>query len=204
MKKLLFTSLFALLASVTFSQTLIPKAGATFSKLGGSDVEDQKFNVGFTLGLGFNLPVGAGPLSIQPELNFIQKGSKSEFGDITSKLKLSYIEVPVLVKATFGTATKFYFNAGPSLGIGMGGKFKQTQGSNSAEADVKFGDGDDDEVMYVEKKTDFGLQFGGGVLIADKIMIDIRYGLGLSTLESDVTIKNNSLQFTVGVPLNLK
>lgn len=204
MKKLIFTSVFALLASLSFSQTLIPKAGLAMAKLGGSDVEDQKFNLGFTLGMGFNLPLGSGPLSIQPELNFIQKGSKANIDIYSSKLKLNYLEVPVLVKATFGETTKFYFNAGPSIALGLGGKLKATEGSITEEVDVKFGDGEDEEALYVEKKTDFGLQFGGGVVIAEKIMIDIRYGAGLSSLFEDEKVKNNVLQFTVGVPLNLK
>jgi hypothetical protein len=178
------------------------------AKLGGSDVEDQKFNLGFTLGMGFNLPVGSGPISIQPELNFIQKGSKTNldiFGTTySSKLKLNYLEVPVLVKATFGSTTKFYFNAGPSIALGLGGKMKVTEGSTSEEADVKFGEGEDEETLYVEKKTDFGLQFGGGVIIAEKVMIDLRFGAGLSSLFEDETVKNNVLQFTVGIPLNLK
>ena len=208
MRKLIFTSLLALAGSLTFAQSLIPKAGATFSKLGGSDVEDQKFNIGFTLGMGFNLPLGSGPMSIQPELNFIQKGSKASLEifntTYSSTLKLNYLEVPVLVKATFGAGTKFYFNAGPSIAIGMGGKLKTTYNSTTEKADVKFGEGDDEDVVYVEKKTDFGLQFGGGVIIAEKVMIDLRYGAGLSTLFEDESVKNNVLQFTVGIPINLK
>lgn len=204
MKRLFFTGAFVLIATFTFSQTLIPKAGVTLSKFGGSDVEDAKFNLGFTLGLGFNLPVGNGPISVQPELNFAQKGTKGDEDGSTAKLKLNYLEVPVLVKATFGEATKFYVNAGPSIGLGLGGKIKVSEGSFSGEADVKFGDGDDEEVFYIEKKTDFGLQLGGGVIIAEKIMIDLRYGLGLSSLYEDGKVKNNVLQFTVGVPLNLK
>ncbi len=204
MNRLFFTGAFVLIASFTFSQALIPKAGVTLSKFGGEDVEDAKFNLGFTLGLGFNLPVGDGPISVQPELNFVQKGTKAEEDGESAKMTLNYLEVPVLIKATFGEATKFYVNAGPSLGLGLGGKLKASEGPISAEVDVKFGDGDDDEVVYIEKKTDFGLQLGGGVIIAEKVMIDLRYGLGLSSLFEDGKVKNNVLQFTVGIPLNLK
>ena len=77
-------------------------------------------------------------------------------------------------------------------------------GSTTESVDVKFGDGEDEETLYVEKKTDFGLQFGGGVIIAEKVMIDLRYGAGLSTLFEDESVKNNVLQFTVGIPINLK
>lgn len=212
MKKLIFTSLFALSAIVTFSQTIIPKVGATFSKFGGDDVEDAKFNFGFTLGAGVNFPLGSGPISLQPELNFIQKGSKaaeknSEF-ELTQKTKLSYLEIPILVKASFGETTKFHINAGPSIGLGLGGKskgeFKSAFGTESLDSDIKFGDGNDEDYTYIENRTDFGLQFGGGVVIANKVMIDIRYGLGLSSLVDDYKVKNNVLQFALGFPFNLK
>ena len=209
MKKLIFTSALVGLVSFAFSQTIIPKAGATLAKFGGSDVEDAKFNLGFTLGVGFNLPVGTGPVSIQPELNFVQKGAKGEMEveqqELTTKMKLNYLELPVLVKATFGSTTKFFFNAGPSIGLGLGGKIKAEAGGMSASADVKFGEPKEgDDALYIEKRTDFGVQFGGGVIIAEKVMIDVRYGLGLTDLNEDVDMKNNVLQFTVGMPLKLK
>lgn len=204
MKKLFFTGALMLLVACAFSQSIIPKAGVTLSKWGGDDLEDIKFNVGFTVGVGFNFPLGTGPISLQPELNFIQKGWKAEDGDATAKAKLNYLEIPILVKATFGEATKFYLNAGPSIGLGFGGKLKAEEGSLSEEVDVKFGDGDDEDALYIEKRTDVGLQLGGGVIVAEKVMIDLRYGLGLTSLFEDATIKNNVLQFTIGIPLGLK
>lgn len=203
MKKLFFTSAFALFVSLSFSQTIIPKAGITLSKWAGEDVSGADSKLGFTLGLGFNFPVGTGPISIQPELNFAQKGFKASEDNETAKMTTSYLEVPVLIKATFGEATKFYLNAGPSLGIGLGGKLKVKSGSVEESVDVKFGDPKQEDVWYIEKRTDFGLQLGGGVLIAEKVMIDLRYGLGLSTMYEDAKIKNNVFQFTIGVPLSL-
>jgi hypothetical protein len=209
MKKFFFTIVLALMVTIGFSQTIIPKAGISLAKFGGSDVEDAKFNMGFTLGAGFNLPIGNGPISVQPELNYIQKGAKGdlEIEEITvsTKMKLNYIEVPVLVKATFGDATKFFINAGPSIGLGLSGKMKVESGGMSASVDVKFGEPKEgEEALYMEKRMDLGVQFGGGVIIADKVMVDIRYGLGLTDLNEDVSMKNNALQFTIGIPLSLK
>jgi hypothetical protein len=209
MKKILFTVAFASLVSFTFSQSIIPKAGVSLAKLGGSDVEsgEAKFNLGFTFGCGFNVELGDGPFSVQPELNYIQKGFKNDQTingtEVNTKWKISYIELPVLVKASFGEATKFYLNAGPSIAVGLGGKVKVKGNGMSADVDIKFGDSDSEEVVYIEKRMDFGLQFGGGVIIAEKVMIDVRYGLGLSPLFEDVSVTNNTLQFTVGIPLKL-
>ncbi|WP_414693279.1 outer membrane beta-barrel protein [Ohtaekwangia sp.] len=49
---------------------------------------------------------------MQPELNFVQKGYKASEGSATEKLKLNYLELPVLAKVSFGKVTKFYLNAG--------------------------------------------------------------------------------------------
>lgn len=199
MKRLVFTGAFIMIACCAFSQTIIPKAGVTLSKFGGSDIEDAKFNLGFTLGVGFNFPIGEGAFSLQPELNFIQKGAKYEEGDYSEKLKLNYLEIPILAKATFGEVTKFYVNVGPSLGYGLNGKVKVKEGSLEEDFDVNFGD----EVDEIEKRMDVGLQLGAGVIIAEKIMIDLRYGLGLTSLNEESKVKNNVLQFTVGVPLSI-
>ncbi len=201
MKKLIFSCLFVLSAMFTFSQTIIPKLGATLAKPGGEYVKDSKFNSGFTVGVAVNVPIGSGSFSLQPELSFVQKGGKYNETNYSSKTRLDYLELPVLAKATFGEATKFYINVGPSLGLGLDGKVERDymNGFVKEEDDVDFGEGDD-----AFKKTDFGLQFGGGILIADKVMVDIRYGLGLSSLINDYKVTNNVLQFTLGIPLNVK
>jgi opacity protein-like surface antigen len=203
MKKLLFTVSFAMLASFTFSQTIIPKVGATLSNWGGDDIDGTDAKLGLTLGVGFNFPLATGPISLQPELNFAQKGWKASEGDASVKVTINYIEIPVLIKASFGEATKFYLNAGPSLAIGLGGKIKAKDGSMEESVKIKFGDVGEEDAMYIEKKTDIGLQMGAGVLVAEKVMIDVRYGLGLSSLYKDGTVKNNVIHFTVGFPLNL-
>lgn len=220
MKKLFLLGTVVFFAGVSYAQTIIPKAGVTLSKISLEDSDtDLKSSLGFTLGVGFNFPINK-MFSVQPELSFVQKGFKEEAGFSEGALtvkaedtyKINYLELPVLARATFGSNTKFFLNAGPSFGFGLGGKYKYDfsvsyQGqaeSNSGDAKIKFGDNDDEESedIYVDNRIDLGLQFGGGVIIADKVMIDIRYGLGLSDLIDDQKSKNRVLQFTVGIPLS--
>jgi hypothetical protein len=204
MKKFLLVSAMALAAGFSYGQTIIPKVGVTLSKWGGDDVEDAKFKAGFTIGAGLNMPLGDGMFSLQPELNYIQKGSKWEEGDASEKYTVNYLEVPVLAKVTFGEATKFYVNAGPSVAFGLGGKAKWEEGDESGETDIKFGDEDESsDDYYIEKGTDISFQIGAGVIVAEKVMIDVRYGLGLTDLYDDGSVKNNVLQFTVGIPLSI-
>src|SRR5574339_679463 len=83
MKKFIY--LFLLLtASVTVvsAQKLIPRAGVTIASnsFDGAGIDgdyDTKSITGFTVGVGYNFSISP-VFSIQPELNFIQKGSQQE------------------------------------------------------------------------------------------------------------------------------
>ncbi|HEY9046616.1 MAG TPA: outer membrane beta-barrel protein [Ohtaekwangia sp.] len=94
---------------------------------------------------------------------------------------------------------------GPSVAYGLGGKYKYEEGSQKIETKVKFGNGNSsNDDLYLGNKIDFGVQFGGGVLIAGKVMVDVRYGLGLTNITDGSNAKNGGFQFTVGVPISLK
>ncbi|WP_333819535.1 porin family protein [Ohtaekwangia sp.] len=204
MKKLLLVVALIVAVGASYAQSIIPKAGLSLSNIHGSDASGTDSKAGLTLGAGFNLPLGKGAFSIQPELNYIQKGFKASEDGGTAKLNLNYLELPVLVKASFGDVTKFYVNAGPSVAYGLGGKVSYEEGNMKYSSKVKFGDGDDDGIVYFSNQIDFGVQFGGGVLIAGKVMVDVRYGLGLTKFTDDVKAKNGGFQFTVGVPISLQ
>lgn len=218
MKKFLFIIIVASIFSHLVQAqkiSIIPKAGATLSTVVFDDpdvTDDTGLEAGFTAGVGVNMPLGKGLFSIQPELNFIQKGwyysnSTATFSGWVENTTLNYLEIPVLVKASFGkNKTRFYVNAGPSFALGLGGN----QSVNSETIDVKFGKGDsDDDVLYIDNKLDVSLQAGFGVIIGGIIMIDARYGYGLTNIydKSDdienATSKNRVIQFTLGVPINL-
>ncbi len=203
-------------------QTIIPRLGVTISKIGADHTEGMKSKIGFTLGAGFNFELND-MVSLQPELNFIQKGFKYgntetfDGGTLTvdGKETINYLEIPVLVKLTFGDATKFFVNAGPSVGLGLGGKYEGAatfSGGGFTESEtvngkVKFGDApENSDDSYYDNRLDLGFQLGAGVLIAEKVIIDIRYGSGLTNLYDDeggekVKSRNNVFQIAVGIPL---
>jgi hypothetical protein len=227
MKKILTLLVFSITAiSASAQMTIIPKAGLSLSKIASEEDDEMKSKIGLILGLGLNFQVND-MFSVQPELQFVQKGFRIDysysFGGYTEEVKsdiaINYLEIPILVKTTFGSDNfKFFLNAGPSIGFGLGGKakteFSFSDGvddfSGSSNGKVKFGDEPDsnEEDIYFDNRMDFGVQLGGGFLIAKKVMVDIRYGLGLSNLmkkEDGMTAeeaksKNRVIQFTVGVP----
>jgi hypothetical protein len=207
------------------AQSIIPKIGITLAKVSGDQIEDIESKIGLTVGAAYDFKI-TGNFSIQPELNFIQKGFRQDFDEsfgseeysVKSRYTVNYIEIPVMAKVFFGKESmKFFLAAGPSLAIGIGGKFKSEIDFSSSDFNfdetftgkVKFGDSQDsdEETIYLDNRIDLGLQFGGGVLIANKVMIDLRYGYGLSSLidgQDDEKLYNRVLQFTVGVPLSIK
>ena len=189
---------------------------------------------GFALGAGYNYAlgnIGKGSLSVQPELYFIQKGFQADISgevydgeaiyDFTAeqKLKINYFEIPLLAKIEFGSPTaKFAFLAGPSLGFGIGGKVKGTvtydDGYSTTQkdikGDIKFGDApanqeeEENFDYYFDNRMDFGIQLGAGVTLYEKVIIEFRYGLGLTDLSDDADSANRTLQFSVGVPIRIK
>jgi len=187
---------------------------------------------GFTFGVGYNHPIGTvgkGLFSVQPEVAFVQKGfkakTKGEFymGEAIYDMvadqhyKVNYLELPVLAKIEFGSpSARFAFLAGPSIGYGLGGNLKGTitlddgyeTYEDDIDADIIFGDApaeaEETEDVYFDNRLDFGIQVGGGVTFANRVAIEVRYGLGLTNLSDERDSANRVIQFTVGVPLQFK
>lgn len=95
------------------------KAGTNFSNFtGNSNVEGVKANtlVGFHAGVFLGLYLGDN-FSIQPEALFSTQGAKINNGTTKDDYKLTYINVPVLLKFRFNGG--FYLEAGPQIGFNV-------------------------------------------------------------------------------------
>ncbi|BAP29479.1 uncharacterized protein CHSO_0442 [Chryseobacterium sp. StRB126] len=166
---------------------LIPKVGINIANQSIKNVNDEKSKTSFQAGLGVNIQTGIKNFSVQPEVNFISKGTKfkNSFGSET--YNFNYIEVPVLAKYSFGPV---YVNAGPSIGFLMGKneKVKATYGKT--------------------RSIDFGLQMGAGVAIPagpGKVIVDGRYNLGLNNIsdEKGLDVKNRGFAISLGYAIPL-
>jgi hypothetical protein len=198
---------------------------------------------GITFGLGYTSSIDK-TLSFQTELNFIQKGVKSfktgqyptgaELTDFSSEIRyrLNYVELPVLVKVTLGRKVRFFTTAGVSVGMAIGGridtKTKFNGGNYSEDAwryrsPIYFEEDDSSKSasrFMIDKKLDINIQVGAGVIISKLILLDVRYGYGLTSLTggdydldnhlvqsiSDTFAKsqNRVFQVTIGMPLKVK
>ena len=108
---------------------------------------------------------------------------------IESTSKVNYLEIPLNIAYKFSTGelTNFFVQAGPYLGYALSGKEK----SDGETTDIEFGDGG-------MKRIDFGIGVGLGIGLGP-VVPSISYQLGLANLsdDSDVTVKNKVLQFSV-------
>ena len=176
------------------------KGGLNLSNLSG-DIEENSTKLGFHLG-GFAQIKVSDKFSIQPELLYSEQGTSfnnvdADFngsiytGDV--KLKLSYINIPVMFK--FYVDKSFHFEAGPQLGI-----------LTTAKTATKIS-GFDQEVKQDAKdffkSTDFGLNFGVGYDFTNHLFASFRYNLGLSniakTVQGDDSKVNTSVfMFSLG------
>lgn len=202
-------------------QTLIPRAGITLSKIAGDDLANVKNKLGFTLGAAFNIPI-KNNFSFQPELLFTQKGFKQELDtefdgfdvSVDVDLTINYLEIPLLLKVGFDEGpVNIFINAGPAIGIGLGGNFNtkvsfEGFGSESASGKVRFGEDTDeeDDQIYFDNRLELGMQAGLGVMISNKVIIDFRYNHGFTSLmdDEDMEARHRQLIFTVGIPIKLK
>lgn len=132
-------------------------------------------------------------LTIQPEVNYICKGRSSE-NENSEDATLHYLQIPVLAGYEFGLnkSLSAYLNAGPFVAPLLKSEYKGISGSDiNSNADA------------TDKKTDFGLIMGGGILIPVnkvKIMIDLRYDLGLGKLDQQPEdFRTKALSLTTGI-----
>lgn len=144
-----------------------------------------------------------GPISIQPEVLYVQKGAKISFaeGEITGTLKanIDYIEIPLLLKFNLvsGGLTIPSFYAGPYFGFNTKAEFVISAAGYTETQDIK------DDI----KNTEFGVTFGLGLtqkLGVMKLTFDARYDLGISniieeTVEGPSSIKTRTWLFMAGI-----
>jgi Outer membrane protein beta-barrel domain len=141
---------------------------------------------GFVAGLSFNMPI-QDMFSVEVDALFAQKGAKfTEGGDIF-KVKLNYVDFPVLGKINLNGSAP----VGVHLLIGPSFNFKVSE---------KFDPPDEGNLEDQVEKMETTLVIGGGVH-ASKVRLDLRYGVGLSNIAKDSgseKVKNRVFSILVG------
>jgi hypothetical protein len=140
-------------------------------------------------------------ISIRPSLRYVTKGFSLTGNGLTLNEKMSYLEMPLLIKASIPlNHVKPYVVAGPSLGINLSASSEILNGGQVLQSA-------DDGASW--ETIDFGLYFGSGFdfHVADKIDVFTGFGytLGLTNVSKIQGLegKNNGIQITGGVKFGL-
>ena len=203
--KLILVIAFTLMVQLTNAQTLGFKGGINSSSMlftengvGYSPKSLSGFQLGpvidFKLWKDFYMNTGLlfslkGYNLNSPEL----AGSEAVF--LNGKVKLGYFDIPLNLAYKFPLSgkTKFFIQAGPYLGLGMGGTVKIQTTPETPIQDIYSYD-------YLHN-FDFGVGTGAGVEIGP-IVASVNYERGISNLNLHPTtfpgtFSNKSLQFSI-------
>ena len=167
------------------------KGGVNFTNMYTEEVDDNNVLTSFNLGLYANLPV-TGSVSIQPEFNFSRKGSELVYNNVfvsgTSRFKLNYFEIPVLLKMNL--TPNFNIHFGPYIAYLIDGQ--ATNESSNSNFDFEDNLSNDDF-----NKFDYGLSGGIGIDFS-ATHIGLRYNYGLQTVGKEGTFGGTSYTFADG------
>jgi hypothetical protein len=164
---------------------------------------------GFAGGLSLTVPLSH-HISLAPEILFAMKGttdklfllsSNGPVPNVSGTSNINYIEVPVLVRLSFGSgALRPFVTAGPEIAFkvacnftvsgpatNLNGESACSQATLTAESGVK--------------STDLGAMVGAG-LSSGRLSVSVRYDVGLSNWSLDTYgawAKNRAIMAVVGV-----
>jgi hypothetical protein len=159
------------------------KAGLNLYTIHSDNNTDFTAKPGFHAGLIGHIHMTR-QFALQPEIVYSAEGAKYTAEGLQTKIKLGYINVPVMFQYMFDNG--FRLQAGPQVGFLINAK-TQTSGvsvdikDNLNKVDFALGAG----AGYVNPKSGFG--------------IDGRYNLGLSNINDNSSVKSTNRGFQVGV-----
>ncbi len=171
------------------------KFGLSLANWSGASIDEEfTSRTGFAAGVYLGLKISEG-FSLQPEILYVQKGTKIADSDSKVVFRADYLEIPILAKYAFSLSpdVRIFVFAGPAIALKVSGKL-------FVEVD-DFSDSYDLEEL---KSTDIGLAFGGGIEIplgALRLSADLRYTLGLTNIYEGDDIKNGAFLILIGIGL---
>lgn len=226
MKKILLAGAGLLFISITNAQ-FYAQGGfnlANITKTSNGYTESNNLLPSFQAGFLFR-PGLSDEFDIETGLLFTGKGSKAEtyFNGgkdyVKSRFNPYYIEMPVnaVLKFPLSKSTGIFFTGGPYAAIGIGGKATRDTRigplTSNESSSIQFSNDDpftseqDDAAYNKLKRFDFGLNFGGGLML-NHILLRANYGLGLTKINSTESSNNADdknkyrvISFSVAIPL---
>jgi OmpA-OmpF porin, OOP family len=196
---------------VNFSNLIIRNQDGNYSKERG-----YQTRTGGHAGVQFSYPLSE-VWAMEMGIVFGTKGFKviQEFGSNKEffgeeNFYMLYLDFPVMVKyrKEIGQKTSLYVSAGPSYGIGVGGRLKFDIASENEELLIneKMPFGRDEEV-HIIRRHDLGLQIGTGIDF-ERFRFGVFYNQGIINVSSrfrdETTARNRVFGIHVGYHIKLK
>lgn len=116
-------------------------------------------------------------LSFHPELLYAQKGVRTENGASYGQTRLSYLDLPLLLRVH---ADGLFFEAGPQVSLLLAKKYETNQ----------FGSTLTNTSTYGTRKVDVGYVAGVGYRLPSGVEVGVRYNGGLLNLSDSNTSGN--------------
>ncbi|MFL5614114.1 MAG: porin family protein [Gemmatimonadaceae bacterium] len=174
--------------------SLGPFAGLNYTKFGGNDGGDSDSRTDFAIGGQIDYDFVGGAL-FRTGLIYSRRGAETSDAGTTVAIKLSYLEVPILVGYQFPTTSSVrpYFLGGLNAGFKTGCSFEGSNGSSTASIAC-----DDPNIGANMSSTDFALVGGAGLSLPiglSSVRLDVRYAYGLTNVAKDADTKNRGFTF---------
>ncbi|MVM28546.1 outer membrane beta-barrel protein [Spirosoma sp. HMF4905] len=178
------------------------RVGGNSSTIGGVDLSAVGEGVklarvtGFHGGVIFN--IGGPSFSVQPEILFTQYGVRLASGSDYLQLKYNTVEVPVLLKASFGQPNlRFFINAGPVAAYTLSGVVSVQQGGQSDSQKMD---------MTNDGRLSFGASGGAGVSLQagpGAFQVEARYSYLFSSNDDGAKLTPQNAMLSIGylIPL---
>ena len=159
------------------------KAGLNLYNIHNDNSVEYDTKAGFLAGLMGHIHL-AKQFAIQPEILYSAQGAKYTNAGTETKIKLGYINVPVMLQYMFDNG--FRIQAGPQVGFLINAKAE----TNDVDTDIK------DDL----KTVDFALGAGVGYVHPPSGWgVDARYNLGLSNINENSSVKSTNRGFQLSI-----
>lgn len=170
------------------------QGGLNFANIRGADAGETDLSTAWSLGA--NAWIGSGLVGLMPGLVVTRKGAIEAGPGFSSTLAVTYLQVPLLVRArlsdasTPGSIGTFFF-AGPAVGLKIGCSVSASAGTNSVSVPCDNLAGDDPDALRfssseVSGVVGFGAQIGAA-------SVALQYELGLSRIADEADIKTSTI-----------
>ncbi len=134
--------------------------------------------------------------SVQPEVVIMAEGGRTKFDvdgiSTATTTKLTYLEIPVMMKFVPVPGVGLSFEAGPQLGMAMGANLKNVTNIDGVKTTTE------SSIYDNVNKVQIGLSAGSSYVLGQNFGVQLRYTWGLTNVLRSANSKVASRVFQLG------